>query len=243
MVRGVNKCQIFNDATDNKRYLSLLLKYMRKYDVAMYAWCLMVNHVHLLPLAPSIDALACMMHDLGTSYSKYFNKRYDRVGHLIQGRFNSKPVDDEGYLLRVVRYIHRNPIGPHLSKTCDYRWSSYQEYIGKYEPLITTTTPVLNSFDGIADFERFHLEGDEVDGSLDPISCGNAIPWARACEIAYETLGEENLRTLKSASREVRREGIASLSNAGLSYAQIQNLTGINKGTISRLIKTDTCKA
>jgi putative transposase len=68
------------------------------------------------------------MQKLSRSYTAYFNKRYGKVGHLWQGRFNSKAIVKDGYLIDCIQYVETNPVRAGLAKSVsDYLWSSYKE--------------------------------------------------------------------------------------------------------------------
>ena len=77
------------------------------------------------------EFLSKAMQVLMIRYVRYFNKKYKRIGPLVQSRFKSKNVEDQRYFLEVCRYVHRNPENAGIAKTEDYEWSSYQEYLTK----------------------------------------------------------------------------------------------------------------
>lgn len=79
-------------------------------EIDLLAYCLMPNHYHLLLHQASENALAEFMRSLSTSYTMYFNERYERVGPLFQGRYKARIVDTDAYSLHISRYIHLNPI-------------------------------------------------------------------------------------------------------------------------------------
>ena len=92
------------------------------------AYCLMGNHLHLLAKDCN-DSLQHMMKAIGVRYVAYYNRRYQRTGPLFQGRYKSQPVTTKGYFLRVLRYIHRNPVAAGMVQDMqDYPWSSYIDY-------------------------------------------------------------------------------------------------------------------
>ena len=91
----------------------------------------MGNHVHLL-IKESSETLAQIMKRISSSYVYYYNHKYGRIGHLFQELFKSLPVGDWGYFLTLLRYIHQNPLKPHLVTSLrEYKWSSWLEYIGE----------------------------------------------------------------------------------------------------------------
>ena len=113
------------------------------FQIRLYLYCLMVNHVHLLLETPSAN-ISAFMESLLTSYAVYFNLRHHRSGHLTQGRFKSPLVEGDEYLLRLSRYIHLNPVFVDALATKPveerraflrtYRWSSYPAYSGLSKP-------------------------------------------------------------------------------------------------------------
>ena len=91
----------------------------------------MPNHFHLLLRQNSDTPLYRFMHALHTSYSIYFNTKYNKVGRMFQSRFKQKEIDKDEYLSRITSYIHFNPVKDDLVKELnDYQWSSYPDYIG-----------------------------------------------------------------------------------------------------------------
>jgi len=102
--------------------------------VAILCYCLIPNHFHLI-LKELVDGgIAKFMQKLSTGYTKYFNKKYNRSGHLFQGRYKFKEIDADFYLTYLTGYIHINPVKARLVKLPEqYKYSSYLDYIGKKE--------------------------------------------------------------------------------------------------------------
>ena len=129
MVRGINKQDIFHNNDDRQKYLRILEKVMENYPFMLLAFCLMNNHVHLL-IRELDESISQVMRVIGTSYAFYYNLKYDRVGHLFQDRYRSEEVEDEAYLLTVIRYIHQNPVKARLvDNVQDFKWSSYSKFV------------------------------------------------------------------------------------------------------------------
>lgn len=125
MSRGNNKQPIFIDDEDYVAYLTRLELATARFGVTCLAFCLLPNHVHLL-LRPAQLPISRMMHHLNSGYCQAFNKRHERIGHVLQGRFLARLVDNELYRWRVVRYIVRNPVAAGLTETAEaWRWSSF----------------------------------------------------------------------------------------------------------------------
>jgi len=136
--RGNRKEVLFYDDEDRYFYLALLAKAKKKYPFYLHSYCLMNNHIHLLLETTHIPP-GKIIHTTHTSYARYFNNRYNLVGHVFQGRYVSKRIMDAAHFLYVSRYIHRNPLEANIaSDLSSYFWSSYPSYInGKEDPLVT----------------------------------------------------------------------------------------------------------
>lgn len=236
--RGVGKQLIFEDNKDRERFLALLAESGRRDSVEVIAWCLMGNHVHLLLHAPIEQISQCMKRICG-SYAQLFNMRHARTGHLFQERFRSEPIEDESYLLTVVRYIHFNPEKAGIAKQSDYRWSSYAEYTARKQPrAICSTSLVLGLLGGADNFVSFHETHSAEASCMDvdgPRSATRAMPDKDALEIAQHVLGGRSPSELKSLDREERNRLLALLLAEKLSIRQIERMTGIGRGTIQTL--------
>jgi putative transposase len=108
--RGVNRCAIFLDDDDRHLYRRLLREACRKHNVAVHAFALMDNHVHLLLSCGQSGGVSRALRVSGQSYVQAFNTRHGRCGTLWQGRCKSCLVDSDRYLLTVIRYIELNPV-------------------------------------------------------------------------------------------------------------------------------------
>ena len=116
MLRGINRQDIFDDTEDYWTFI----KMMSAVPGYIYAYCLMPNHVHLLIAEKSLK-VGEVVKSIASCYVLYYNKKYGRIGHLLQDRFKSEPCNDSGYFLTLFRYIHQNPVKAGLVKTAkDY---------------------------------------------------------------------------------------------------------------------------
>lgn len=138
--RGNNREACFYDEADYKAYLSFLKDAAIKYQVAIHAFVLMTNHVHLLVTPGNEHGISRMMQAQGRKYVQYFNFTYGRTGTLWEGRYKSTLVDADNYLLTVCRYIELNPVRAGMAThASEYPWSSYQSNaLGKAIQLLTT---------------------------------------------------------------------------------------------------------
>lgn len=130
MLRGNGGMTIFADDNDRKFFYKLVEESVLRFEYRVHAFCLMTNHVHFALQAGEI-ALSKIIHNISFRYTRYFNKKQKRIGHLFQGRYKALLVDADSYLLQLVRYIHRNPIQANMVKKLDdYLWSSHGAYAG-----------------------------------------------------------------------------------------------------------------
>ena len=128
--RGNQKQRVFLDKEDYQVYLFKLKKYKTQHGFLLYGFCLMPNHVHLIGEPKTKGNLAKFMQGLNRSYTAYFNKKYQKVGYLWQGRFRSKVIAKDNYLTDCMQYIELNPVRADLSKAPgDYQWSSHKERV------------------------------------------------------------------------------------------------------------------
>lgn len=128
MLRGNDRQKVFKDQEDKDQFVEILLKRREKADFSIYAYCVLDNHAHLV-LREQDTAIANVIKSIGVRYAHYFNKKYERIGHVFQDRYRSENLEDERYLLTVVRYVHHNPEHAGICKATDYPWSSYSRYV------------------------------------------------------------------------------------------------------------------
>jgi REP element-mobilizing transposase RayT len=124
--RGNEQKDIFYDDQDRLLFLKTIGEMSKRFEIDVFAYVLMGNHYHLL-LKTNRANLSRSMQWLGVTYTRRFNLRHFRSGHLFQGRFKSIIVQNDAYLMRLSCYIHRNPLRAGIVKRlADYRWSSYR---------------------------------------------------------------------------------------------------------------------
>jgi len=231
IIRGINRQDIFHDDEDKTTYLERLTTYKNQCEFELYAYCLMDNHVHLL-LKEGTESLSGTMKRIGASYVYWYNWKYDRIGHLFQDRYKSEPVEDERYLLSVVRYIHQNPIKVGL---CIDNWTSYNNYIGSSDVAsIVDIHTILKLFShdmeiAQTEFRRYVNEAND-DMCLD-ISERRKVTEKEMEEIA-KRLGITSFQELQQMDKHRRNSILKELRDTGMSIRQIERITGINRGTI-----------
>lgn len=146
ILRGNGGQDIFLSDVDRIRFCLLLQEGVERYKHRIHAFCLMSNHVHLLVQVSEVN-LSLIVQNVSFRFSRFFNARHKRTGHLFQGRFKGLLVDKDSYFLELARYIHCNPVRAGIVKNPDeYPWSSHRAYLGKNTICWLTRELVLSQF-------------------------------------------------------------------------------------------------
>jgi REP element-mobilizing transposase RayT len=121
---------IFRDESDYERFVEMLADVIEDFELECWNYCLMPNHYHVT-LQPSRRNLSNAMATLNGEYARWWNRRYQHVGHVFQGRFGDRIVDRDKYLRTLTRYVARNPVaGKLVERPEDWRWGSYRAIAG-----------------------------------------------------------------------------------------------------------------
>ena len=159
--RGIEKRNIFLDEHDYQHFLWIVDEFIKpdhptpgnKFhlrksvgsEINILGYCLMPNHFHFLIKQVSEEGITKLMRRISTVYATYFNNRYEHEGKVFQGIYKAAHVNTDGYLMQVSAYIHRNPIDL-CQNVADYKYSSYQDYLGKRKTPWLNTSEILNIF-------------------------------------------------------------------------------------------------
>lgn len=187
--RGVEKKDIFTNSSDYQRFLEILYYYQyadpkpsfstyKRFKIINFylnpkivdvvSYCLMPNHFHLLLKQSQEGGVQELIRKMLNSYAKYFNTKYKRVGHLLQGEFKDVPIENEEQLLHLSRYIHLNPYVSGLTNDLDtYPYSSYPEYLGKTIKNLCIKESVLSHFKNATAYKEFVDDQKEYALSLE----------------------------------------------------------------------------
>lgn len=148
MNRGNHRNHIFNEEEDYAIFLKLLEKTQQLYPFFLISYCLMTNHIHL-QIETKDTPISQIMRMILLNYTKYYNEKYNMVGHLFQGRFTSEIIKDDSYMMQTSRYIHLNPVKAKMvSLPSEYPWSSYGVYIGSRADELVSEHKILGYFSG-----------------------------------------------------------------------------------------------
>lgn len=224
VLRGVNRQNIFEDTMDRKKMMKVLQQYTEEMGVEFYAWCFMNNHVHFLFKA---DDIKNFMKKVECSYVAYFNRKYNRSGHLFQDRFKSEAVEDDRYFVSVVRYIHQNPYKAGICRPEDFGWSSYEEYVNV--PKLCNTSV----FYDIIEEGSFKQLMDELNANVH-IDYYDRITDDMAFKIAEDCMAPDSVFAIQRFNREIRKLKIRDMYSRGVGISQISRITGIPETTVRR---------
>ncbi len=268
MVRGNERKRIYLDEEDKNRYVETLARITghslraekearrgcpafyseREKTSYIYAYCLMDNHAHLL-INEGNDEISRIMKRIGTSYVNYFNKKYERVGHLFQDRFRSEAIGDGNYLLSAARYIHNNPVKAGIvRKASDYPWSSYNQYIEErtaqnfieksmildiLSPDTKRAVELLIQYTEEKNSDEFLEDNDKgMEEKMAPDR-------GSACDFIEGFLDNKKISMQQLHDREyiaVRTELIGRLRNCSkLSVREVAALLNVNRGVVQRI--------
>lgn len=236
MIRGINKQSLFESNDDRYRYLATLNEYADLGKFIFWGYCLMDNHIHLL-IKEAEDDISTSIKRISASYVFWYNKKYERCGHLFQERFKSEIVEGDINLLRVLRYIHQNPLKAGLCNSLrEYEWSSYNEYVKK--PIIVNTEYCLNLFSqdrekAIILYKKYMYEDNE-DRCLDYGSYKNITD--QELRNKMTKMGISNINEIQHLNMNDRNNVLLSLKNIrGVTLRQLARMTGISKSLIGKL--------
>jgi len=161
--RGNRRQKVFFGDDDYALYKSLLAEGCRAAGTAVWAYCLMPNHVHLILVPSDEDGLRGALGEAHRRYTRHINLREGWRGFLWQGRFASFPMD-EAYLLTCARYIELNPVRAKLAKRArDWKWSSARAHLAGKSDGLADVKPLLALAPDWAEFLAAGLEKEQLE--------------------------------------------------------------------------------
>lgn len=245
MLRGINKQDIFFEEKDYLEFKNIIKKTKKNFLYQLYSYVLMPNHIHL-EIKDENQKLSRIMHSIATSYANYFNKKYERVGHVFENRFLSKNVEDNHYILDLVRYIHQNPVKARISEMNRYKWSSYLEYFEseklKEEDKIVETEEILEMFSldkeqARKEFLKFNRKTLTFHESIELLEyeIRNKLTDEEVIYFIKKELEIYNIQEIQKYDANARDEMIQKIRKfKGVTQTQIARILGINIRTIQR---------
>ncbi|SDE32849.1 REP-associated tyrosine transposase [Sporomusa acidovorans] len=255
--RGNERKSLFLSDDDRLRFLDTLARVKVKYNFILEAYCLMDNHIHML-INDNGNDISQILKSVNISYAYYFNRTYQRTGHLFQDRFKSELINSDQYLLQVSKYIHNNPVKAGMVKKAeDYQWSSYAVYLEKVKDhnKIIDSSRILGILSKsrnsairkyteyvsedeldliIMDVEDDLLTGNRQQHGTNIFNMAQAEEWLNCIlinkAISFEELNE-NIGQRNEIIKEIRKNSSITLKQIG------QLFGGISESRVSRILK------
>lgn len=161
--RGNRRQETFFIDDDYRTYIRLMKEWCHRYNVEIWAYCLMPNHVHLVAVPETEEGLRYAIGEAHRRYTRYINFKKGWRGHLWQGRFSSYPMD-ERYLLAAARYVELNPYRARLTDKAEkYPWSSAAAHIKGIDDQLVKVSPLLDMVDDWRGFLSEDVSAKEID--------------------------------------------------------------------------------
>jgi len=159
--------------TQEKAEILEKLRNQKEFLVEIITYCLMPNHFHLLLKQLQENGISNFMSKITNSYTRHFNSKNERTGHLFQGKFKAVMVETNEQLLHVSRYIHLNPYTSFVIKTLqelkNYPYSSFPEYLGQSKTNFFRKEVILDQFKNISFYRKFVFDQAEYQRKLEEI--------------------------------------------------------------------------
>ena len=238
MTRGLNKMPVFKQYREKTRMVNLIRENLSKYEVAIYAYCIMPNHFHLL-IKADLKELASFMAKILADFAKYYNFKHQRIGYVFQDRYKSQCIEKESYFWNCMRYIHLNPINENnLKNLINYTHCSIKEiYFQKPDIISEEMLEIIDKkFENMQEFLDFHQRRswdmfEDVDEEFDENCLRIGLELLRQYEIRYSVSKREVLDYVK-LREEYRGElkQILGVSNRRISVL-LEKLRNNAKGT------------
>lgn len=238
MLRGIDKRNIFLDDEDRSKFIEKLIKAKEIADFKLYGYCLMDNHVHLI--IEESEEIGNIIKRITIGYIHWHNNKHGRTGHLFANRYKSETVEEESYLINLLRYIHQNPVKAKIVNYAkEYAWSSYGLYISAYENTYRSfldTELIIEAY--LKDREGFekYMNKQTNDEFLDY----KVVTKYSDVELKNKITEKFDLDTIKQMDREDRNKTIKKIhGETNVSIRQLSRVLGLGKTIIEYALKQD----
>lgn len=232
MVQGINKEYIFAKEKCKKKYIYLIFSNIKKYNIKTISFCIMNNHSHLLFYYNTIEEITKLMHDINTTYGKWYNDQNDRVGYVFRDRYKIEEIQDLHHLYSCINYIHNNPVKAGIvEKPSDYKYSSYNEYLYKQGIYNDDLLKILN---------LSKEEISEIILNQHNLNQNNYYPSDYQC-IIDEFLNQNNVKSIECLSNPLLKKELITLlkKQYKINYIQIAEMLNTSRTTIYRILRSD----
>ncbi len=229
--RGVERRNVFLDSEDFDKFLSIISNNLKEYSIILHSFCLMTNHYHLL-IETTKRNISDVMKKINSFYSIYFNKKYNRTGHLWQGRFASYYLYDDIHFWYVAKYCERNPIKANMVKVIDqYKYQSF--FIWKNKTEYFNILKDSKIFDmTLLEYEDF-IKSEIQEEILEKIyMCPKYIKQDGKMKILYR-----RLETFFELDKDINKiQNIKKAYEYGYTKTEIANLLMISQTSVSKIL-------
>lgn len=236
MNRGVNKTNIFNNDIDKNSFMQILNKNAIIYKIVVHDYVLMDNHFHLL-IETKEENLSSFMRIIGANYTQYFNKKYERVGHLWQDRFKSKFITSDEYLYNLIKYIEYNPLDAKISnKIGEYKYTLASLILNKKNIYkCCKQSQLLNEFDlkTLIEFLDIELTQEEILKLNEKEKVIKVLD-----KIVYTKTKEFKEHFIDINTKVKRNSAIINAYSDGYSQVQISKYLKLSTSLVSKVVKS-----
>lgn len=240
ILRSINQHIIFEEDADYQKMLFLLSDCKRTFDIDIYAYCLMDNHIHLL-IHSMDNCLASFFQSLGTRFVRWYNTKYSHSGHLFQDRYYSVAVESKTQYLSTLTYIHNNPVKSSVCRfPSEYRWSSYNAFYGQKNSLvnISYSYDIAGSKDLLLQyFSTCSYDFDETRVKPAMEKSRHFIPDEEALIVFEKVTHLSSTSEAVKLAKPLRNSYIGILREKGLTQKQIARFMDISISTVKRCSK------
>ncbi|MEA2020061.1 MAG: transposase [Campylobacterota bacterium] len=229
--RGVEQRDIFLSLEDYDAFLDLLVEMTDRFNIILHSFCLMTNHYHLV-LQTHEKNISEAIQFINVNYSKYFNKKYKRVGHLWQGRFKSYYLYDDLHCWSVIKYCERNPIKANMVQEIgDYKYQSFYQWKNKSEYFELLNNSMI--FDMTLDEYEHYISSDIQTDILEKIyTTPKIIKIDDNIKFLYK-----RLETFFEDDKDINRnKNIIKAHKYGYSKTEIANFTTLAVSSIAYIV-------
>lgn len=234
MSQGIEKNKIFKTNKEKEKYIELMEKYLKDYDIRIIAYCVMTNHVHILIYTNDVLEISKYMKVLNSSYGTFYNKINDRVGFVYRNRFQSQYIYDNSYLKNCIKYIHMNPVKANIVKEeSDYKYSSYNNYIDDKQNSIISKQKIIEIFQKEEYINEFKELKDE---EIEIIDIDREEENFKVAVKKYLLEKNTDLRKIKDSDNDLINF-CKILKERGYRQKQISKLLEISESVLSRKMK------
>ncbi len=236
ILRSVNQHIIFEEDSDYQKFLFILSDCKKKYNIDIYAYCLMDNHIHLILQSPP-EELSSFFQSFGARFALWYNKKYMRTGHLFQERFHSEAIESKEYFLTAFNYVHNNPVKANVCRyPSDYRYSSYNAYFGEMDRLVNVSF-ACDVVGSTIELQHYMAREDDLPElpELEGVPLKRYLSDEKAIEFFYSVTHMSSLSEAVGLPVKNRNAYVRTLKSKGLTYKQIARVFDISPATVKRI--------